>query len=138
VKLSHDHHAALETALRLRRATAEDLPPALRCFRDFWDERGSRHFALEEAVLRADLLDDPRWHEAVARMLAEHDAVRARASAIAQGTVDDAHALGALLHDHVRFEERVLFLLLEDELDPPSLASVGLALSAAREAAGPA
>jgi hypothetical protein len=68
-------------------------------------------------------------------MLAEHDEVRARAAAIAHGTVDDAHALGALLHDHVRFEERVLFALLEDELDPPSLASVGLALSAARDAA---
>ena len=109
--LSHDHHHALDVARRLRRADRDDLAAVLAYLDDFWRTRGEEHFALEERVLVPELVDEPAWRAGVARMLAEHDEIRARASAVAD--VDAAHALGDLLHDHVRFEERELFVLLE-------------------------
>jgi hypothetical protein len=42
--------------------------------------------------------------------------------------VAGAHELGTLLHDHVRFEERELFPLLEDRLSEPQLERLGAAL----------
>ena len=49
---------------------------------------------------------------------------RSRASTVP----DDARALGELLHDHVRFEERQLFALLEARLSEPELARLGAAI----------
>ena len=42
-----------------------------------------------------------------------------------------AHELGALLHDHVRFEERDLFGVLEARLPEPELARLGEAIERA-------
>ena len=47
--------------------------------------------------------------------------------------MDDAHALGALLNDHVRFEERELFELLESRLDPDELDRLGQEIEASRD-----
>lgn len=41
------------------------------------------------------------------------------------------HRLGDLLHDHVRFEERVLFVAAEEALDASSLARLATAIDAA-------
>ena len=46
-----------------------------------------------------------------------------------------AHELGALLHDHVRFEERDLFSLLEERLPEDDLARLGEAIEGAEAAA---
>jgi hypothetical protein len=107
--LSRDHHHALDVARRLRRATSEDLDEVRAYLESFWAERGAEHFALEERELTADRLDSPAWRAGVARMLAEHEEIRVRTV----DSVDAAHELGELLHDHVRFEERELFALLE-------------------------
>jgi hypothetical protein len=90
VPLGHDHHQALEAALRLRRATDEDLDAAVARFRHFWREHG-----------------------------------QIRAGSASLDTLDDAHRLGQLLNDHVRFEERELFGLLEAKLEPDQLDRLG-------------
>ena len=46
--------------------------------------------------------------------------------------VDDAHALGELLNDHVRFEERELFEFLEARLTQAELDRLGREIEAAR------
>ena len=51
----------------------------------------------------------------------------------ASDTVNDAHALGLLLNDHVRFEERELFQLLQSRLDADELNRLGQAIEAARQ-----
>jgi hemerythrin-like domain-containing protein len=109
--LSHDHHHALDVARRLRRASDSDLDEVLAYLRSFWASTGAAHFALEEQVFTVALCDDERWPGGVARMLAEHAEIRARADAVSD--VEGAHALGELLHDHVRFEERELFAIAE-------------------------
>ena len=118
--LSRDHHHALEAALRLKRADAGTLADAVSRFEEFFASRGAHHFDVEEEVLLPALpASDPEWSRLTARVLAEHADLRARGAAI--GSVEEAHELGARLTDHVRFEERELFELLEERLGEDGL-----------------
>jgi hemerythrin-like domain-containing protein len=130
--LSRDHHVALEAALRLRRATAEDVDAAVARFAAFWSSAGARHFEIEEQLILPALPeDDSEWAAAVAWVRAEHAEIRARAGALERDDVDAARALGELLAGHVRYEERVLFAQLERTLDDERLAALGAAVEAA-------
>jgi hemerythrin-like domain-containing protein len=129
--LSRDHHHALEAALRLRRAGAGDLDGAVALLHAFWEPRGRRHFEIEEQLILPALPQaDAAWGEATARIRDEHARIRAAVDALPArgGGVDAAHALGQLLHDHVRFEERHLFALLEERLAEDELARLGDAI----------
>lgn len=133
--LSRDHHVALEAALRLRRATAGDVGPATARFTDFWHRAGRRHFEIEEELLLPALPGgDAEWDEAVARVRAEHAEIRARAERLDAADVEQARALGELLHGHVRFEERTLFALLERGLADDALVALGVAVEQAEQA----
>lgn len=132
--LSRDHQHALAAALRLRRADPETAQAAVAYFLDFFEREGRRHFAVEERHLLAALpADDPDWAPAVARVRADHAAIRAEAAALAAGrSVDSVAAVTALgdrLKDHVRFEEEVMFTLLEQRLTPQELERLGEALA---------
>lgn len=130
--LSREHLGALLAARKLR--AADDIVVATRDFLAFWNEDGRRHFRIEEEVLL------PGWaaygevdRDGVARMLEEHlmirrEVVRLRAGELSVGQI---HLLGDLLHDHVRFEERVLFVAAEESLDAVSLARLATAIEAA-------
>ncbi|MGH2893706.1 MAG: hemerythrin domain-containing protein [Solirubrobacteraceae bacterium] len=129
--LSRDHLKALLAAKRV--LDAEDVVTAGAAFSQFW-EAEQTHFRLEEEILL------PHWAAcaeidvtAVERMLADHLAIRADALRLAQGTLslEDLHALGTRLHDHVRFEERRLFPMIEDALDSEAMDQLGLALAVA-------
>jgi hemerythrin-like domain-containing protein len=117
-ELSRDHQHALAVALKARRAE----PGAAEALRDFLEEEGYAHFALEERVLLPAFVpygdvDDPR----IARMLVDH--VRLRA-------VDqlDVVAAGELLEAHVRLEEREIFPWIEEAMPEPALDALGRAL----------
>lgn len=115
IPLSHDHHHALDVARRLRRADEHDLDDVRAYLDEFLRTRGAEHFDVEERMFTPErCADDPRWAAAVARMLAEHEDIRARAATVTD--VAAAHALGDALHDHVRFEERELFAIVEATL----------------------
>ena len=134
--LSRDHHVALEVALRLRRSEPGTVAAAVERFGEFWHPRGARHFEVEEEVLLPALpADDPAWSEATARVRREHDDIRSRAEDLlkegASGSADAARELGERLHDHVRYEERRLFVLLEERLRGEELAALGRAIDAA-------
>ena len=132
--LSRDHHQALEAALRLRRAGNDSVAAAVARFGEFWSSAGSRHFEIEEElVLLALPADDAAWAEAVARVRAEHDLIRAQAATVLGGQADreSARELGTLLNAHVRFEERTLFPLLEQALPRAELDALGRAIDAA-------
>jgi hypothetical protein len=131
--LSRDHHVALEAALRLRRATPEDVGPATARFNAFWIHHGRRHFEIEEALILPALPPgDAEWDAATARVRVDHADIAARARSLEPGDVDAARELGERLHAHVRFEERVLFALLERRADPDALAALGEAVASAR------
>jgi hypothetical protein len=62
----------------------------------------------------------------------EHERIREDLRSL--DSVEAAHELGALLHDHVRFEERRLFALLEARLPEHALERLGAPSTARSEA----
>jgi hemerythrin-like domain-containing protein len=131
-RLSRDHQHGLAVALQLRRATAETGPMAGAAFVAFWEEEGQRHFrAEEEVLLPLATRRVPAAHEAVVRVLVEHVDIRRRAAELARtplAELDDLHELGDRLHQHIRYEERVLFPLIERTLPEEELSAVADAL----------
>ena len=143
--LSRDHQHALDAALRLRRADPATAGEAIAHFRRFFETEGRRHFAIEERVLLPALpADDPEWAPGVARVRDDHAAIRAEADALGDqavtgevaGAVAVARALGERLAAHVRFEERVLFAVLERRLAAAELARLGEAVARAEARTG--
>ena len=128
--LSRDHHKALFVALQLRRAEAETVAEAAERFEAFLADQGRLHFSIEEALLLPALpASDPEWGRGCARVLADHE--RLRAGVPDGADVESVRAMGELLADHVRFEERELFEILERRLDPAELERLGRAVAEA-------
>ncbi|OJU84941.1 MAG: hypothetical protein BGO11_19175 [Solirubrobacterales bacterium 70-9] len=132
--LSREHLAALLAARKLRQA--DDAESAAQAFLAFWEKDGRRHFRIEEEVLL------PGWaafgeldRPGVARMLEEHLAIRREALRLQLGglAIEQVQALGKLLHDHVRFEERELFPAAEAALDADALQRLAVAIETAEE-----
>jgi hemerythrin-like domain-containing protein len=129
--LSREHLVALLTAKKLREA--DDVAVATREFLAFWCEDGRRHFRVEEEVLL------PGWaaygeidRSGIARMLEEHLEIRREALRLEAGELSlaEVRELGQLLHDHVRFEERELFVAAEAALDSVALERLATAIEA--------
>lgn len=130
--LSREHQGALAVAKRLSEATDRD--PAAAALLEFWQADGRRHFRIEEEVLL------PGWaavaevdRVGVERMLREHLEIRRQVLRTEAGEIElrELNALGRLLHDHVRFEERELFVAVEDALDEAALARLAAAIEVA-------
>lgn len=130
--LSREHLNALHAAKVLREGN--DLEAVTEVFFDFWESQGRHHFRIEEEVLL------PHWAKgaeidrpAVSQMLEEHLAIRREALRMKAGEVslEEAQELGRLLHDHVRFEERRLFPVIEEALDADALSRLAAGIEAA-------
>ena len=118
--LSRDHHRALKVALRARRTDDEGAAAAAAEFVAFMAEHGEPHFRAEEREL-LPLVSG----ELAERTRREHADLRARAEALGSGGDAAAvQAAGEALHDHVRFEERLLFPELERTLSDEQLAEL--------------
>ena len=125
ISLSRDHHHALFVAQKLRNATPQNAAAARDEFLAFWRSGGQAHFQAEEEILF------PAWarrgaadHEALVKLLVDHVELRRMAADLASDpleSVDDLHVIGDRLHDHVRYEERVFFPLVEATLPPEDL-----------------
>jgi hypothetical protein len=138
-QLSREHLGALLAAKTLNDAGEAEAEAARERFLEFWQGDGRRHFRVEEEVLlpwwaRYAEVDRP----GVERMLEEHLAIRREALRLQdrEGGLEELHALGVLLHDHVRFEERELFPEIEDALGPERLAILVPVIEEAERAEG--
>lgn len=146
IPLSHDHQHGLAQALRLRRAAAaaaerpgdeaasSQLERAVDDFAQFMRTELVAHFAEEEQKLAPLLERYPLvFGAALQRMAREHAELRERIEQLLtrQGAGDEraeaAGMLGAALHDHIRWEERELFRMAQDVLEPDELAELDLA-----------
>jgi len=127
-RLSDDHHTALVLARRLRDFPRTAEPAALaalaREVADILARELEPHFGVEERVLLPALRAAGEAGLA-ARTERDHTAVRARVGGTWHAATPGE--LGALLHDHVRFEERVLFPRAEQVLSAADLAAVAAA-----------
>jgi len=125
--LSRDHQHALAVALAMRRGA----PDAAARFLAFLASEGRRHFAIEEDLVLPALAPGPDGErDEVLRVLSDHVALRRAGDALGRGEPVDLGAAGERLDAHVRFEERVLFPLVEAELAPDRLSALGAAISA--------
>lgn len=125
LSLSHDHHQALFVALQLRRADADGATTAREAFGAYWASCGARHFEVEEQVLLPAFaeVEDPHV-PLVARALCDHVELRRRGREALGAATPDPEALqvlGRRLAEHVRFEERELFPLIEEALSAERL-----------------
>ena len=118
----------------MKRATDSDRGEVRAGVLTFWSEQGSKHFRIEEEILLPAFATrgDP-GSEAVVRVLVDHVRIRERMERLAAGELDlsEMHDLGERLEQHVRHEERVLFPLLEEVLEPDALAALGERIAAA-------
>lgn len=125
--LSDEHHGALVLARAMRRAGSAAPADARSAWRDArrrFEAELAPHFRLEEEVL-LPALESAGEGGLAARVREEHS--RLRGLVDAEPTAENAAAFGALLHDHVRFEERVLFPRAEAVLSPAALAAIARA-----------
>lgn len=116
VPFSRDHHNVLFHALRLRRATPETAAEVRVRFLVFWQENGPGHFDREEATVLPAL---GAGHPLAVRVLGDHAGITSQVADLAgaEGVeTPGLHRLGETLAEHVRFEERELFPLVEREL----------------------
>lgn len=100
---SRDHN----DGLILARMLEEDRPGAMEEFRQAWSEELEDHFAEEEKLLGPCCTKDE-----MDQLMAEHESIRRAAFC----ETPDPKLVGRLLHDHIRWEERVLFPALESRM----------------------
>jgi formiminotetrahydrofolate cyclodeaminase len=134
--LSDDHHGALVLARRIGLAAKQD--PERDALTEMWDDLRRRfarelepHFRVEEERLFPQL-DLAGEHALVERARADHARLRELVRTEPDPVV--AAHFAALLHRHVRFEERELFTRAESLLPLSALEAASRAALAAREA----
>lgn len=121
--LSQHHMAGLHIALKLSRAgTNKSRLPISDIIHDaeeFWNPDGSNHFREEEDILlpvyaKYEKVDT----ETIKNMLMEHVLIRSKMQQLLaeELAMEEMHELGALLENHIREEERVIFPMIEQAL----------------------
>jgi len=127
--LSEDHHNALVVALRCRRvaegridSSPDDVWPGVL---EFFALQIGPHFEIEERLLMPALtvLGESAMVE---RLTEEHERLRAFA-AMSRITSAELGAFGALLEEHIRYEERQVFEQTQDRLAKETLDAIARA-----------
>jgi hemerythrin-like domain-containing protein len=136
IPLSHDHHAELVQARRLRLVSGSDVPEARAAAAKqyvaaFFTETAS-HFRVEEEQLFPLLVRHAGSSPLLERVLIDHQELRGLASALREeaaiGIVsgETMVQLADLLDANVRREERELFQLIEQTVPDVELRSLDL------------
>ncbi len=133
VPVSRDHHEGLLLAVRLQQGEnallklwSHDTAWQARAVVDFYQEHLVRHFAVEEekvfptaqqsvaeaAPIVTKLLEQHEWFRSTA------PAMKGREEAV---TRDELVTFGQRLEEHIRIEDRELFPLMEEHIEPSVL-----------------
>lgn len=112
--LSREHHDALVFALRLQKGVAKkaDLLD-MKAYADwFWEDYLAAHFKLEEEFLFPLLGKD---HKLVLKAQKQHQQLKSLFE-LPSKSYSDFEETYAFLQHHIRFEERELFNLMQEEV----------------------
>jgi iron-sulfur cluster repair protein YtfE (RIC family) len=135
--LSRQHHNGLLFCLLLQKGIRKNADPeVMRDFvQHFWYKDLQHHFQLEEQYL--DPLKN-RYHQLVEpleQMIREHYDLKSVINEISLNpTHQSIDELRRKLDDHVRFEERQLFPLIEESISPQELQKIGKILEKENDA----
>ena len=136
IPLAHDHHHALAQVRRLSLAAKANEQARLRQGREFlsfFDSDTTAHFTEEEDVVLPLVANVASLGEHVERTLREHSTIRSLVESLRAELksgvplVHTMEELASAMRAHIRFEEKVLFPVIE-ELVPDQLSSVVLAM----------
>lgn len=125
---SRDHYVGLVQAQHLKKAADDDdvaRRKAIAEFVDAWDAEIAPHFTDEERLL-TDLANDVDRE----RLIEEHQQIRSLADKARElrrqtdPAADAVRHIGETLEKHIRWEERELFIRLQQELTEGQLASL--------------
>lgn len=129
--LSIDHHHGLVLARKAKKTAAKVLKKTE--LLEIWIELQTHgenvlipHFKIEESYIAAALnvLNDPDVNHLANRLFSEHETLRQLLF------TDDVHnsarlkQFGELLEQHIRFEERELFEVVQTKLDDQTLRTI--------------
>lgn len=128
-KLSRDHHASLMFCWKIRQgiklnAESERMTKYVAYF---LDHHFLPHFKEEEEILFVPVQDNK-----VQKAIDDHVVIRKMAGDIIADPVEKQKSLtmlADLVDDHVRYEERILFPFLENELSEEQLENIGSQLA---------
>lgn len=126
--LSSDHHHGLRMAKLLKQA--ENPAGVYAEAEAFYNSMLSEHFEEEEKYLAPFLPDN----HLIKRMLGEHKKMKKMFGDLAKSAnlKQDLILLGNFLENHIRFEERELFPMIESTLSEDTLHDIGLQIEADR------
>jgi len=141
--LSREHHMLLTHARELRWSSEGhgDLAKACKEFLKYWNERGLRHFELEERKLFPFCERRDHWHgaEEIGMVYEQHEEIRKYTSDLEEKIKKEGDLqkgvseLARLLEKHVRYEERIVFEMIQKSLTEDELLELRDYLSVPRD-----
>lgn len=135
IPLTHDHHHALAQVRRLRvaaKAPGDERRAGAKHFLEFFSSDTIAHFREEEEVVLPLVVDAPEIKETLQRVMMQHLEIHARVRKLQSEyeagapAAETLLAIAAALERHVRFEEKVVFPLIEMILGRSGLADITL------------
>lgn len=124
---SHEHHHGLIFCKRLKMSNQTNDKILKHFVRDFWENHLSEHIKNEEKLFLPLLRDST----IKVQFLWEHGRIKKLIRTIEEsdGNIQGLSLeLANLINEHIRFEERTMFLWLEKTLNPNELQTIGNAL----------
>ena len=124
---SHEHHHGLVFAVRLKKASQTDEETLKKYIQHFWNNALDAHFKNEEELF-LDLITN---EELKTQFLYEHNLINSLVNEIqtsSGGIVQKALDLSDKLKLHVKFEEKILFPWLQENLTVVELNNIGTSL----------
>ena len=127
--LSWEHHDGLVIAARIKNDLKKEAEPShlIPYITDIYTNYLRHHFKQEEDSFLTPIKPFPEADNLIQRMLDEHQQfaeIFARIDPLNSDVFVHVGRFGELLHDHIRFEERQLFPLIEKLLTPEQLAEI--------------
>ena len=110
---SHEHHHGLVFSVRLKKANKTDSATLKKYILHFWNNALVDHFKNEEDLF----LDHLTQKEIKNQFINEHKSIR-----------EQALDLSVQLKAHIKFEEKILFPWLQDNLSQELLNKIGTSL----------
>ena len=127
--LSWEHHDGLVIAARIKNDLKKEERPGhlIPYISNIYTNYLRHHFKQEEDCFLTPIKAFPEARELIKRMLDEHlqfAEIFARMDPLNSDVFMHVGRFGTLLHDHIRFEERQLFPLIEELLDKNQLKTI--------------
>jgi hemerythrin-like domain-containing protein len=127
--LSWEHHDGLVVSFRLQQGLKKNAKTDEMCkyILHIWNGMLENHFRQEEQVITLKLMQSEKGIEFLNQMLNEHETIRKLINKIDSHKSDFQviEEFALLLNQHIRFEERQLFPLFEQEAGSEKLQEVG-------------